>query len=190
VATPDKKSQSNSGKVGAGLFGAGAGAILTYFLTHGRTAQAAPAEGNVFTPDEETWNLLVGILQGIVDLNEKADTLTEAINNLSAAFGVGTLANPKGGVAAHIMNQTVGTAIQLPDYPVPWDKEVVIKALNGNAQPCRVGFGKMEAQDIAMAWPLLRNEAKGWKVDNANRLWVCFIGPTDGVAWSVEREGS
>jgi hypothetical protein len=188
VATPEKKSQSNSGKVGAGLLGAGAGAILTYFLTHGRTAQAAPPEGNVLTPDEETWNLLVGILQGIVDLNAKADALSEAINNLTVSLGGDiSLKNPEGGVAAQVFNQTAGVAIQLPDYPVPWDKEVVIKALNGNAQPCRVGFSKIEAQDVTLAWPLLRNEAKGWKVDNANRLWVCFIGPTDGVAWSVEK---
>jgi hypothetical protein len=188
VATPENKSQSNSGKVGAGLLGAGAGAILTYFLTHGRTAAAAPSEGSVVSPDEETWNLLVGILQGIVDLNTKSEEIIEAINNLTISLGGSVaLTNPGGGVAAQIFNQTAGVAIQLPDYPVPFDKEVVIKALNGNAQPARVGFTKIEAQDLTLAWPLLRNESKGWKVDNANRLWVCFIGPTDGVAWSVEK---
>jgi len=188
---PEKKSQPNSGKVGAGLIGAGAGAILTYFLTHGRTAQAAPAEGNVFTPDEETWNLLVGLLQSTVSIDEKMTALTEAINNLSVAFGgSAALQNPQSGVAAQVLNQTVGVAIQLPDYPIPWNKELVIKALNSNAQPCRVGFSKIEAENAAMAWPLIPNEAKAWKVDTANRLWVCFIGPTDGVAWSVERQGS
>ena len=182
--------EKDSGKVGAGLIGAGAAAILTYFLTSGRTAQAAPPEGTtVFTPDEETWNLLVGILQGIVDLNSKTDTLIEAINSLTLSLGGQVvITNPKGGVSDHIMCGSVGTAIQLPDYPIPWDKPVVIKALNGNAQPCRVGFTKLQAENLAAGWPLLRNESKGWKVDNANRLWVCFVAATDGIVWSVEQE--
>jgi hypothetical protein len=182
--------EKDSGKVGAGLIGAGAAAILTYFLTKGRTAQAAPPEGStVFTPDDETWNLLVGILQGIVDMNAKLDDVINAINTLSASLGGSTvLANPKGGVSDHVMCNVVNTAIQLPDYPVPWDKPVVIKALNGNAQPCRVGFTKLQAENLATGWPLLRNEAKGWKVDNANRLWVCFAAATDGIVWSVEQE--
>jgi hypothetical protein len=184
--------ETGSGKVAAaGLVGATGAAILTYFLTKGRKAEAAPPpEGTtVFTPDDETWNLLVGILEGIVGTNAKLDAVINAINTLSVSLGGSTvLANPKGGVSDHVICGAVGTAIQLPDYPVPWDKPVIIKALNGNAQPCRVGFTKLQAENLNTAWPLLRNEAKGWKVDNANRLWVCFAAATDGIVWSVEQE--
>jgi hypothetical protein len=182
--------EKDSGKVGAGLLGATAGAILTALLTMGRKAQAAPPEGTtVFTPDEETWNLLVGILQGIVDLGGKADDLMLAINNLSMSLGgFPLLKNPKSGVTDHVICSTVGVAVQLPDYVVPFDKIVAVKALNTNASPCRVAFSKVDAENLTAAWPLIRNEGKGWKVDNVNRLWVCFAAPTDGVAWSVEQE--
>jgi len=183
--------ESSSGKVGAGLIGAGAASILTYFLTKGRTAQAAslPEGTVVVVPDEETWKLLVGILQGIVDLNQKGEDIKTALNNLSASLGgMPLLDNPKGGVADHVMCETVGQAVQLPDYKVPFDKLMGVKALNTNAQPCRVGFTKLQAENPDQGWPLIANEGRGWKVDNANRLWVCFLAATDGVAWSVEQE--
>ena len=177
-------------RAGAAALGAGAAALLTYFLTAGRAQAGMPPSGNViFTPDEDTWNLLLGILEGTVEQNAKLENIETAISNLAAAFGVGvTLANPKRFGTGQVFPAIVGTAIRLPPRDIPWDKQVVVKALSTNGGIIQVGNSRVEAENSTACYPLLRSEGVGYKVQNSQEVWICLTVAGDGIAWTVEQE--
>lgn len=127
-------------------------------------------------------NKLLGALPNV-------NALTEAINNLIAALGGGAiLQNPPKIASEELLCPVAGTAVQMPNYKVPWDKELVIKALSTNWGTIRVGNTKMEAENARLGYPLLANEAVGLKIKNAEQLWVCANRANEGVHWIVEQE--
>jgi len=115
--------------------------------------------------------------------------LAEAINNLVAALGgAGALKNPTKIVSEEFLCPVAGTAVQMPAYEIPWDKELVIKALSTNWGLMRVGNTKMDAENAMIGYPLLANEAVGLKIKNAEQLWICADRANEGVHWIVEQE--
>lgn len=176
---------ASEGKAGAAVLGAGAGAALTYLLTK------APKVGAETLPGVNGDNLqaLIGILQGIVEQNEKLDGMLAAINNLTVALGGQvSLENPEKIVAGQVLCPTVGQAEQLPPYAVPWDKELVIKALPTNVGTILVGPTQVAAQNAVSSYPLIANEAIAYKVLNADKIWVSPTVAGEGIAFTVEQK--
>ena len=115
--------------------------------------------------------------------------LADAINSLVAALGgAGALQNPPKMVSEELLCPVAGTAVQMSNYEVPRDKELVIKALSTNRGTVRVGNTKMDAENPRMGYPLLANEGVGLKIKNAEQLWVCAHRANEGVHWIVEQE--
>lgn len=170
---------------GAGVAGFSAAAILALLLSKSASG-SQPSEGTVlFKPDEDTWNLLMGILDGIVDGNAKLDAILMALG--------GAVKNPSGTISQTILLPFAGTGVNLPPYIIPYDKEIVIKALNdpafhANIGTIMVGSSKVGSENISSAYPLLPGEAVGYKVRNSDCLWVCPTIAGDGVSWTVEQE--
>jgi hypothetical protein len=186
----DKKEVSSA--LGAGIVGAGAASVLTYLLTR-RASATPPPEGNViFTPDEDTWNLLMGILDGIVAGNDKLEYIKAELNSILTALG-GSVENPKRTISETRLLINAGVGFNLPSYEIPYDKVIIIKALNDpayhvNVGTIMVGDSKVSSENMTTAYPLLPGETVGYKVRNSNSLWVCPVVAGDGVSWTVEQE--
>jgi hypothetical protein len=165
----------------AGAFGAGAaaGAVVAYAL---RPKAAAAAGG------EDSSALITAI-----------NDLTTAVNILIANLGGGGSGNP---IAifnyppnpGKIMTQTiippmVGQAERLPDFIIPADKELVIKAQLTNFGVIYVGRTKTEAENPNVGYPLIFNESISYKIRNAQEIWVANTVAGEGVNLTVEQEG-
>lgn len=174
---------AETSKAGVALATATAASILTYLITKATTARAAPPEGvTIFTPDEDTWNLLLGLLAGVVSIDKKLDAAIAALG------GEVTLENPEhigGGV---VICPVIGQAVPLPPREIPWDKEVIIKAFSTNGGTIRVGNSKPDAENPGVGYPLIGNEAIGYKVKELSQLWICATVANEGANWTVEQK--
>lgn len=167
--------------VGAGVIGAGAAAILTYLLTK-RAEAAPPPEGvTIIRPDDETMALLLGMLEGIVSIDNKLDAVIAALG------GELILENPEQIGGSLVICPVIGRAVQLPPRSIPWDKEAIIKARSTNGGIIYVGNSKPDAENPAIGYPLIGNEAIGYKIKELSQLWVCATVVNEGVNWTVEQ---
>jgi len=79
-----------------------------------------------------------------------------------------------------------GTAVQLPNIPIPDDILLVIKALPGNAGRVYIGHTAVDAQTPALAYSLGINEHVELKVTNANLVYLDAAIANNGVEIIVE----
>ena len=143
----------------------------------------------VFSPLDEYLRIVIDNQNKLLASLPNIDALTQAINALIGALGgPGALQNPAKIASEELLCPVAGRAEQIPEYEVPQDKELVIKALSTNWGIIRVGNSKMEAENPSMGYPLLANEAVGLKIKNAQQLWVCASRANEGVHWIVEQE--
>lgn len=112
--------------------------------------------------------------------------LIVAINALIAALGA--LENPTRIAGGELLCPVAGQGYKLPGYEIPRDKAVVVKALNTNGGIIRVGNTQTDAQNPVIGYPLIGNEAVGYKIKNSGHLWVCANVAGEGIHWTVEQE--
>ena len=79
-----------------------------------------------------------------------------------------------------------GTAVQLPNIPIPDGFTLVIKALPGNAGRVHIGHDAATAQVPANAYSLGPNEHAELNLTNANLVWLDAAVVNDGVEILVE----
>lgn len=173
------------------LTGAVGGSLLTYFLTKSAEARAAP-EG----VDQKLWDMLLALLEAM-------DAQVASINNLIQVLG-GTPAvpgevyeDPFENAERFITGQVICTVInqgfQLPSFPIPKNKQLVVKALPGNIGWIYLSVTRAQSQSLTVAYMLVPNEGVGLFIKNSDEVWVCAppapIGAlNDGVAFIVEQE--
>jgi len=122
--------------VGVGL----TAAALATLIATSRRAKAAPAEGEMTVSlDDPAMQALISILERAealdLDLDEVLRNLSDmadGLRGLAAALGVVTLENPQDITAFRVLTGALTTPVHLPDRVVPYDKELVIKALHTN----------------------------------------------------------
>jgi len=169
--------------------GAAGGSILTYMLTRIAEVKAAePPEGM----DPATWNMIVSMLEGQAQLIASVDNLIVALGGVPAA-GEDPFANARTFTTGQVICTVLNQGFQLPQIPVPKNKQIVIKALPGNVGWVYVGSLPAESQNINVAYPLLPQEGIGLFVQNASVVWVMAPPPplgalNDGIAYLVEQE--
>lgn len=142
-----------------------------------------------------TQNQLVNAIRGLSaaglpDIAPVLQSLTEAINALIAAMGTSgaaALENPANIASGELLCPVAGVGYKLPGYEIPWDKAVVVKALNANVGIIRVGNTRVDAQTAVIGYPLIRNETIAYKIRNVGRLWVSSTIPGEGIHWTVEQ---
>ena len=80
-----------------------------------------------------------------------------------------------------------GVAVQLPSYDIPKNKQLVIKALPGNAGWVFIGVRASDAQNPIVAYPMVAQEAIGLAVTNSDVVYVSAQNINEGIAFIVEQ---
>jgi hypothetical protein len=162
----------------AGL-GAGAGALAALALR-----QKVAATGELIIPQE--------LLDAIVSMELTQENILAALNYLAQVIsgtGLGNLQNAPKILCFTIYPPVVGVAEQLQEFYVPYDQQLVIKALPNNVGIIRVGNSQAEAQNPNSSYPLIANEAIGYKIYKTNQLWLTCTVAGEGAICTVEQTG-
>ena len=85
-------------------------------------------------------------------------------------------------IAVRVQCPVANRAVQLPDFEIPDDMSLVIKAWYLNAGIIQVGRSSSQAQGVETSWPLVANEPVAYRVGNANHIW---IAATVAGEWAV-----
>ncbi len=184
----------------AGL-GITVGAILA--LLASRKIKAAPEADMIVGLDEPAMQALLGLLEhadatlGIdTEVAEHLIEVSNAINNLAVSLGVAVpkLDNPPEITAFTVFTTGLTNPIQLPSRIVPYDKELVIKALHINTGVILVAPSRAAAMNLNSSYWLIANEAIEYKIKNADHIWIS-CHPTlgivgDGVVCTMEQEAT
>ena len=169
------------------------GAALAILATR-KTAQAATPMGEVAL-DDATMLLLQAIAESSEASEGNTAETANAIAALAAALGVSVAENPDQIVCFRVnIPIAVGTAgntpIQLPDYPIPFGIELVIKAIPANRGMIYVANSRAEAMNLNSSYWLLANEAIEYKIRRTGQLWVNTTRAGEGVICTVEQRRS
>jgi hypothetical protein len=176
-----------------------AGALAALLLTR-KVSAATPSEGaTLISLDDPAMQALLGLLTQAeslgIDVGEvltHLDDIAGAINRLAAAMGVVTLSNPPDITAFRVLTAAINVPVQLPDRAIPYDKELVIKALPTNRGTLFVAPNQAAAINSNSSYWIIGNEAVEYKIRNADHIWI-NAPPTigiagEGVVCTVEQE--
>ncbi len=177
----------NAGKAGVVLGGA---ALVTaaIALVKNQAARAAPGEAGVFSLDQATMNLLMAMAQTSADLE---DLVNQILGSLGGGEGVtlnvqGYPPNTEGIASGRVEIVAVNRPYQLPDIVVPDDMILQIKGWPMNAGLIYVAGMRTSATNINTIWPLLANEAIGYRVKNADAIYISGTAVGDWAVYTVE----
>jgi len=165
-------------------------------LLLGRKVEAAT--GPVVHLTQEVMALLSSIAQGVGAILEKLEDIIDAIQGIPGGGGGGAAVHPPN--ATTIDAQLVSCAFaqpktfRLPSIDIPDGMELQIKGAPNNRGIVYVARSETKAASIFTSWPLLPNEAIGYKVKNAQEIWIGaqLAPPTvpaqEGVYITVEQD--
>lgn len=164
-------------KAKTGLAAGAGGAIgAALAIMASRRAEAAP-------PIDEA------VLKFLESIAESGVSIDENVEKILAALGIIVLKNPPEITCFRILVPVVNTPVQLPDREIPYDKELVIKAVPTNLGLIYVANSRAEALNLNSSYWLLANEAIEYKVENADRIWINATRAGEGVLCTSEWEG-
>ena len=127
----------------------------------------------------------------ITDLKASTDALAATVKALQAKLqsvpGL-TLKNPKMIATKRTLVPVAGTATQLPNFVVPFDRYLTIKALGGNTDEVFIGNSKTESEDESFRYPMEPGEILQYKIRNTAQLWLDAAVSGEGIVWTVEQE--
>lgn len=141
-------------------------------------------------------NLIERMAESATGLDERMDVtnklLIQMVGLLAEGLKLQVLKaepeNPPYVIAKQKLVTTAGTAEQLDVVSIPYDHEVVIKALSGNgAAIIYVGTSKLEAEDHTLSFPLAAGDAIEYKIKNLSQIWIDSSVSGKGITWTVEQ---
>ena len=177
--------EKNAGKAGIVLGGAAlvASAIA---LAKQRVALAAP--GGEVTLDEATMTLIIALAQTSAETEDLVNRILASLGGSEVKLQVqGFPPNTETGVATQVGIAAAGTPYRLPDIVVPDDMILQLKGWPGNGGQIWVGFSRSGCTNINQIWPLLANEAIGYKIKNAHEICISGTAVGDWCAITVEQ---
>ena len=179
------------------LIGVAAGSLVTLLLTRAQEARAAGPPNGI---DPAIWEMSVATMETAAVQAEQMSQLNVTLNNLVVAMG-GAPAVEAGDpfentdrfVTGHVVCTALNQGFQLPSFPVPKNKQLVVKADPGNVGWIYIGLTQGISQNLTIAYPLIPNEAVGLFINNSDRVWVTAPAPpvgalNDEVVFIVETE--
>ena len=176
--------EKNAGKAGVVLGGA---ALVTAAIALLKERPAYAAEGTV-TLDEATMSLLIAMAQTGADLEQLVQQIIGSLEGGEVTLTVqGYPTNTESIATTRLLIAALNTPYQLPDIVVPDDMELQLKGWPTNAGLIYVGNSRATCTNINSVWPLLANEAIGYRVKNANRIFVSGTVAGDWLAITVEK---
>jgi len=162
------------------VLGAAGGALAAALLRDIR-AKAAPTG-----VDSEVWELFLAQQAQLGQLIDTLNNLTIQLGGSSA--GDDAFANYDNFATGQVICPVLGRAEQLPAIPIPKNKQLIVKALPGNAGWVFVGIRAVEAQNQLVAYPMLPQEAIGLAINDASKVWVTSQNINEGIAFVVEQQ--
>lgn len=141
---------------------------------------------------QELIELVIAMANDLGTITADVSAITEKLESLS--LGQGYPPNTEQITAQRLDLTVPNVALQLGDLTIPDDFILVIKSWPTNPAPpgglLYVSNSKANAENPGNAYPLVTNEWRGFRVQNANVLWVsCTIAPAL-VSISVEQRTS
>jgi len=145
---------------------------------------------------KENLNLIEQMTGAATSLDERIDftnkLLIQVVSLLAEGLGqqITPKENPEGVEAQQKLVTTAGVAEQLPPVNIPFDHEIIIKALPANTDTVYIGKSKLDAEDHTKGFPLEAGEGVEYKIRNLSVLWLDVDVAGEGVAWTVEQEAT
>ncbi len=150
-------------------------AAIAAALAWGKTAEAAKP-GQI---PPALMDLIMAMAQNLADIEE-------AIRGLSISTQ-GWVPNASGIRSTRVVCPTALQGYNLPDISVPEDMQLLIKGWPANFGLIYVGESLGTAGNINQIWPLLPNENVGYRITNANLIWVSAVLANDSAVCTVEQ---
>lgn len=122
-----------------------------------------------------------------VPLDTGLQELIDSVKALVVVLG-GVMRNPKDVIMGRKLVIAAGTAVQLPSIIVPYDKAVIVKAPSTNTGTIYVALYKSDAEERALAYPLVAGETVEYKILNLSKLWIDSTVSDEGIVYTVEQE--
>ena len=173
--------KEKAGKAGLAVGVSVAAAIAAAVaLIKGRGAKAAPpnGEGAEYTValDNVSLELLIAIAQS-----------TENTRVIMETQGLAAVPNADGIISGRVGIVAINTPYALPDIVIPDDMFIQIKGWPTNAGIIFVAGLRTSATNVNQVWPLLANEAIGYRVKNAKAIRVSGTVAGDWAVYTVEQ---
>ena len=165
---------------------------MAYGLTP-EQEEVLKAELNWFERLGQTLSFLDEYLKILIGVENK---ILVAIQQITPGGGGGgpievtfpELNRPAQIASGELLCPVANNGYKLPGYNIPWGCEVVVKALSTNLGTIRVGNSNASAGNPVIGYPLIANEAIGYKIRSTGRIWISATIPNEGVHWTVEQE--
>ena len=126
------------------------------------------------------------VLELMIAMAQEMDALLQAVQNLTIDVQ-GWVPNADGITSGRLNVQALNTARQLPHLVVPDDMEIQLKGWPTNLGIIYVASTDPAAKNINTVWPLLANEAIGYRIKNLNELYFSGTVVGNWVCWTVEK---
>lgn len=113
--------------------------------------------------------------QSLLDDIAAARALQESIDNRLAQLlggGATALENPSEIMAFRVVITNIIIAAEIPEFLIPYDHPLLIKALITNGGTIFIGNTQGDAQNINSSFPLDPGETVSYKIRNTKRLWI------------------
>lgn len=168
----------------AAAAGAVGGSLLALLLS--KEVRAAPPG-----VDQQVWDMWLAMLEAQAELINSINTLIQTLGG--AGVGPDPFANMPRFVTGQVLCTVVNQGFQLPSFPIPKNKQLVVKALQSNVGWIYVGATQADSQNLVVAYLLVPGEAIGLFVQDSDCIWVMAPAPpigalNDGVNFLVEQE--
>jgi len=164
--------------------GAAGGALVATLFSNINKARAAPAPTGI---DPQVWDMMLAQQEQLAQLIGALTNLTVQLGGTASYDSIDAFANYDNFTTGQVICPVLGRAVQLPSIPIPKNKQLVVKALPGNAGWVFVGVRAAEAQNQLVAYPMLAQEAVGLAINNASSVWVTSQNINEGIAFIVEQ---
>lgn len=171
-------------QVAAGMSTAAAIAAAAAWMAS-RKVQAAPPPGEITIPPE-LMELLVAIALSTERVDENVIALLNAIQTMAISTQ-GWVPNADYMIATRVQCVLANTPYRLPDIVIPDDMNVVLLGWPLNVGWIQVGSSPAECTNVNQSYPLLQGSTVGYRVKNANSLYVSAASAGDFVVVTVEQ---
>lgn len=161
---------------------------MATLLFKAREAKAKVAPEGV---DQAVWDMLTTLIASVDQLVISVDALVRTMGGPTT--GEDPFENVTRFITGQIICTTQNQGFQLPSFPIPKNKQLVVKALPSNVGWIYLSVTQGQSQSLDVAYMLVPNEGIGLFIKDSDRVWVnaplAPIGAlNDGVTFIVEQE--
>lgn len=138
--------------------------------------------------DDATMQLLIALAASSDRIDNTLNQLMEFIQSNQGVSGPPEYPNNHHTVSFSVVCQQANTPYRVPECDIPPGRNFVVKGYPTNAGLIYVATGAAPSANWQQAWPLMPNEPVGYRIQNANVLWVSAQVAGDIAVCTVEQD--